>query len=148
MSTMWSAVIRFKGAYRFLSNFYPARVKMGEIEFPTVEHAYQAAKTVDETERREIAAALTPGKAKRHGREVTLRPDWERIKIQVMLELLRQKFRHPELGASLRLTGDAVLVKGNNWHDCEWGACFCNKCLGTGDNMLGQLLMQVREEIS
>lgn len=135
----------FQGEYRFLSNFYPAWVTYEGEEYPSTEHAYQAAKTTDTGMRAWIKNAKTPGDAKRCGREVDVRDDWETIKPIVMLDLLLQKFNHPHLKKKLLATGDANLVEGNRWHDNYWGKCNCGRCRAGGLNMLGRLLMKVRE---
>ena len=131
----------FSGAYRFLSNFSPAPVEYDGQLYPTVENAYQAAKTVDKG-RRQVIRGMSPGQAKRYGRHVPLRPDWERVKVQVMLELLRQKFASPVLSRELYSTGDAELVEGN-----YCGDTYCGVCKGVGENALGKLLMQIRGEL-
>jgi ribA/ribD-fused uncharacterized protein len=105
-------------------------------------------KTLDINERRAIANCLTPGQAKRMGRRVALRPDWEDVKEAVMLEGLCLKFADEQLADWLLETGDAELVEGTTWHDNEWGNCSCPKCAHIeGKNKLGKLLMQVREMI-
>ena len=81
------------------------------------------------------------------GRHATLRPDWEEVKVDVMREGLRKKFAIPELRAMLLATGDEELIAGNTWHDRTWGRCVCDKCGGQGQNLLGQLLMELRTEI-
>ena len=86
--------------------------------------------------------AQTPGQAKRLGRKCLLRKDWEEAKDHAMLSVLRAKFANPELKEKLIATGDVELVEGNHWNDTYWGVCN-----GIGKNMLGKLLMQVREEI-
>lgn len=135
-------ITRFDGAHRFLSNFQPCRVVLDNVEYPSVEHAYQAAKTLDLTARAFIASQTSPGRAKRAGRQVPMRDDWERVKLAVMLDLLRQKFAHADLRAQLIATSDDVLVEGNTWGDTFWGMCN-----GVGLNHLGRLLMQVRAEV-
>lgn len=132
----------FSGKHRFLSNFYPCNVEFDMVTYPTVEHAYQAAKTMHHAERRLIEQAGTPGAAKRLGKLVTLRKDWKRVKIVVMLELLRKKFASGAIRDQLLATGDTELTEGNTWGDRFWGVCG-----GIGENMLGKLLMQVREEL-
>lgn len=107
-----------------------------------MEHAYQAAKTLDFADQEEIRATLTPGKAKRLGQDVLLRPDWEQIKLEVMYRLLVLKFADPNLSRWLLATGDAILEEGNSWGDTYWGVCN-----GHGSNWLGVLLMLVRGEI-
>lgn len=133
----------FVGPYRFLSNFFPAEIELdGEI-YPTVEAAFQARKTLDPDERAKIRVAKTPGVAKRLGRRVKLVPDWEKIKITVMTDLVRQKFtRHRALAAELLATWDQKLVEGNTWRDHFWGVCD-----GYGLNWLGKILMKVRDEL-
>ena len=132
---------RFAGEYAFLSNFYACAVTYDGMDFKSVEHGYQAAKTLDRMARANIAACETPGQAKRRGRSVQLRPDWtEADRLAVMAELLGEKFgRHPELAAKLLATGDAALVEGNTWNDQFWGVC-----QGKGANYLGRLLMAIR----
>lgn len=127
---------------RFLSNFYPATVKYDGCPYATVEHAYQAAKTTDLRWRLRVGSAFGPGAAKKLGRLVPLRRDWEQIKQRVMLELLRDKFRDPVLRDKLLATGDAELIEGNHWHDTYWGVCN-----GAGENHLGKLLMVLRGEL-
>jgi ribA/ribD-fused uncharacterized protein len=132
----------FDGEFAFLSNFYPSPIFDGNIWFPTVEHYFQAAKTTSMEEYKAIAAADTPGQAKRLGRKVMLRPDWEEVKDQVMLEALRKKFSIPTLREQLLATENKYLIEGNTWGDKYWGVCE-----GEGLNHLGALLMRVREEL-
>lgn len=136
-----TAIKAFKGKHRFLSNFYPATVSLDGLEYPSVEHAFQAAKTLDPEARDAIRAAGTPGKAKRMGRKVDLREDWEESKLLAMLELVWQKFfKHPELKQLLLDTGDVEIIEGNSWGDSYWGVCE-----GKGRNNMGRLLMYIRE---
>lgn len=137
-----NAIKRFSGDYRFLSNFYSSIVTLDGSYYATVEHAFQAAKTIHISERVAIYVADTPGEAKRLGRKVTLRPDWEETKVSMMLGLLFQKFSDPVLKIRLLATGDAELVEGNTWKDVFWGVCN-----GVGNNQLGKLLMLVRASI-
>ena len=138
----------FDGKFAFLSNFYPSPMTVDGIIFPTVEHLFQAAKTVSLVEREKIAAAATPGQAKRLGRNVILCDNWEEIKDDVMLNALRLKFAILPLREKLLTTGNEELVEGNTWHDNIWGNCSCDRCKKIeGQNKLGKLLMQVREEI-
>ncbi len=137
----------FRLQYRFLSNFWPAYVKLDEMWFDTVEHAYVASKTLNMDLRKEITKIERPGDVKRFGRTFKIRPAWEGIKYYIMLDLVRQKFRARPLQLELLATGDRDLIEGNNWHDKYWGVCYCDKCKGAGDNILGKILMQVRREI-
>lgn len=135
-------ITSFSGEHRFLSNFYPCSVVYNGIIFTSVEHAYVAAKTIDNNIQLEIAKISSPGKVKRFGRDLKLRPDWDQVKVGVMRELIRQKFQDPELKQMLVSTGDAELVEGNHWGDMFWGVCG-----GTGRNVLGNLLMEIRNEL-
>lgn len=137
----------FEGQYDFLSNFYPSQIEYEGIIYPTVEHAFQAAKTTDVKTRKLIAAMPTPGQAKRAGRSVSLRPDWEDIKFSVMASCLEKKFEIPELRIKLLETGNQYLEEGNTWHDKVWGVCHCDKCGCLGLNHLGYMLMQLRSGI-
>lgn len=129
----------FKDEYRFLSNFFPAQVTYEGLLYPSTEHAYQAAKTLDLNMREEIRKAPTAGKAKRLGKDVKIRADWLEVRVGIMTDLLKQKFEHPELNEKLQATGNQDLVEGNTWGDVFWGVC-----KGSGENMLGKLLMQIR----
>lgn len=142
----------FLKEYFFLSNFYQhdliPDMTWPDIKYPTVEHAFQAAKSLNRSERMRISELATPADAKRAGRVIKLRPDWEEIKIDIMTRYLREKFSIPKLRERLLATGDAVLVEGNNWHDNFWGDCHCPSCKNKiGYNHLGQTLIKIREEI-
>jgi N-glycosidase YbiA len=133
---------RFDGEYAFLSNFWSSPITLDGITYPTVEHAFQAAKAINPPERQRIAALPTPGAAKRAGRKVAIRPDWERVKVGIMEDLVRRKFADPELAGKLLATGEEDLVEGNTWNDRFWGVC-----RGSGRNELGKILMRVRAEL-
>lgn len=138
----------FDGHWAFLSNFYWSEIEFEGITYPTNEHFFQAMKTLDIDERRAIANCRTPGQAKRMGRRVALRPDWEDVKESVMLEGLCLKFADEQLADWLLETGNEELVEGTTWHDNEWGNCSCLKCAHIeGKNKLGRLLMIVRDMI-
>ena len=133
----------FENEFAFLSNFYSCIIVYEGIYYPTVEHAFQAAKTLDFEQRKTIAAAPTPGQAKRLGRKVDLRSDWEEIKDGVMEELVRRKFNSSFILKTMLLaTGDRELIEGNWWNDTYWGVC-----KGVGRNQLGKTLMKIREEL-
>ena len=138
------AIHRFSGAYEFLSNFYemPTMILREGLRYRTVEHAFQAAKTLDDKLRGKIRDAATPNQAKKLGRAVKLRSDWNDVRIMVMEDLLRLKFAIPLMRKKLLDTGDLELVEGNDWQDRFWGVCD-----GQGENQLGKALMRVRDEI-
>ena len=135
----------FDGKWAFLSNFYWNEIEFEGITYPTNEHFFQAMKTLDINERQKIANCLTPGQAKRMGRQVALRSDWEEVKEDVMFLGLCLKFADEQLADWLVETGDEPLEEGTTWHDNEWGNCSCPKCRNIeGKNKLGKLLMKVR----
>jgi ribA/ribD-fused uncharacterized protein len=134
---------RFQGKYLPFSNFYHHDGQL------TVEHKFQAAKTLDPIERQAILAAATPALAKKLGRKCTLRPDWEQIKYLVMYDLVQKKFEIPWLRQLLLLTGSEPITEGNAWHDNEWGNCDCPKCKNIeGKNWLGVILMHTRGNLN
>jgi len=133
---------KFRGKYGFLSNFYESPIEDENITYPTVEHYFQAQKTLNREEKLKIAKATKPAKAKKMGRQVKLRKDWEDIKLQVMEKALRLKFQDSTLRKKLIATGDEELVEGNPWGDRYWGVCN-----GSGKNKLGKLLMKIRKEL-
>lgn len=141
---MIEPIDRFLYKYHFLSNFFPASVNFEGLSYPTVEHAYQAAKTFDPKERERIQGYPKPGQAKRRGKKVALRPDWEKVKFQIMEDLVRQKFTsNRNLSAWLLETGDRPLIEMNTWGDRIWGV----DPQGVGENHLGKILMKVRAEL-
>lgn len=134
---------RFIGEYEFLSNFSYAPIKVRGSWADTVEHAFQAEKSESYVDFERVLGAVSPNKAKQLGRGVKLRPDWEEIKDELMLTLVRLKFSSYEsLRDKLIATGDQELVEGNTWGDTYWGVSS-----GKGENKLGKILMQVREEL-
>lgn len=128
----------FRGKYFFLSNFYEADVSFGSYTFKNNEAAFQAQKDTSSTK---DFINLNPSQAKKLGRHVRLRKDWEQIKDSIMFEIVTNKFSASEsLKEKLLATGTEELVEGNTWGDKYWGVCN-----GVGKNKLGKILMQVRE---
>lgn len=139
----------FKDEYRFLSNFYPSVIHIDGLGvFRTGEHLYQALKSVDLYEIDAVMECGTPGEAKRLGSKLTLRLDWESVKVRAMEITVARKFQqNPHLLDMLLATYTQELVEGNTWHDNYWGACSCEKCKNkTQRNMLGNILMAYRDE--
>ena len=133
---------KFRGKYFFLSNFAPCKVKYGGQVFPTVEHAFQAAKCNDESVRKIFRFIGSPADAKKWGRTIKLREDWEFVKEDVMRDLIRQKFSNPKYKKLLESTINEDIVEGNSHGDRYWGVY-----KGEGQNRLGKIIMEVREEI-
>lgn len=140
----------FSEKYFFLSNFYNVYVEYDGTVYSSTEAAFQAAKTMDMVERARIAR-LSPSDAKRAGRRLQLRSDWESVKDKVMYDVCFAKFSaNDSSGLRERLleTGDEELVEGNTWHDNYWGNCTCDKCKDIpGRNQLGKTLMRIRDEL-
>lgn len=133
----------FRDKYAFLSNFYQTPIWVDGECYPSVEHAFQAAKTHNQGDKKAIREAYTASTAKKIGRSVTLRDDWEAVKDGVMFELLCAKFSSERWLADMLVeTGSERLVEGNHWNDTYWGVCN-----GVGQNKLGELLMLVRSLI-
>ena len=132
----------FRGEYSFLSNFAPCKVTYKGKVFPTVEHAFQAAKCLDENEMNIFLYIGEPKEAKKWGRTVKLRPDWDSVKVGIMEDLVRQKFQNEKYRDLLKGTGDSIITEGNTWGDTFWGVC-----KGSGQNNLGKIIMKIREEL-
>ena len=134
----------FDGLYEFLSNFSHDKVTYKGVEYNTSEHAYQAAKTNDSKEKEYVRSAHSPSIAKKRGRGVTIRKDWDSVKISVMKEILMDKFKAGSvLAQQLIATGNAKLEEGNDWGDTFWGTCN-----GKGQNWLGKILMEIRNRLN
>lgn len=146
--TFWSVMLNtrspikgFFGEYRWLSNFAPCSIVYDGIEYPSVEHAYVAAKTVDVNARIELQSC-TSGQAKRIGRTLQLRIHWEQLKVPLMRQFLIQKFTQEPYRSLLIETQGRYLEETNTWNDRFWGVC------GTGQNMLGSLIMDIRDSLT
>lgn len=136
----------FRGKYFFLSNFYSTPIHAIVIfnghAYYNTEAAFQAQKC---PARMGEFASLNPSEAKRLGRHVVLRPDWDAVKDKIMYEIVLAKFtQNLRLKSALLATGDAHLVETNNWGDRYWG----EDESGNGLNHLGKILEKVRENLS
>lgn len=143
---MTETITSFRNEYAFLSNFYTCKIHYMGLDFSSVECAFQAAKCADPVHRVQFQY-VTARDAKELGRKVRIRPDWEKVKADILLELLFIKFgTDADLLKLLLSTGESELVEGNTWHDNFWGDCSCGRasCDAEGQNTLGKLLMSVR----
>lgn len=131
----------FQDEYRWLSNFHLVVVRLYGHKYPSVENAYQAAKTLD-IDAREQFIYCGPSKAKQLGKTLQLRDDWDQLKMVVMLNLLQQKFSNTDLKTKLKNTGDMYIEETNTWGDTFWGVCS-----GIGENNLGKLIMRIRSKL-
>lgn len=133
-------ISQFQNEYFFLSNFYPCQVEYKGMQYQNTEAAFQAQKCRTEEERMPFAD-MNATEAKKAGRAVSLRPDWEQIKVSEMKSIVQAKFdQNPDLLQALLATGNKYLEEGNTWGDRTWGTVD-----GRGANILGQILMEVRE---
>ena len=135
----------FFGEYAWLSNFHVAPVLFEGLLYPSSENAYQAAKVKPEF--RHHFLTISPGKSKREWKKHPLldatSKDWDARKLEVMRELVRDKFtRNPELKAKLVATAPRYLEEKLWWKDTFWGV---DIKLG-GQNHLGLILMVLRDE--
>ncbi len=144
----------FDGEHEFLSNFYATKKPLeyedryGTVRTaPTVEHHFQAHKATNLPDYAFVLSRKLPGQAKSAGRNIVIRRDWEKVKDQIMLDLLRIKFQQPDMKEALLATGNKELIEGTTWHDVYWGICVCVQHNNKGLNMLGILLEQVRTEL-
>lgn len=135
----------FRGYYFFLSNFDKYPVTIDGITYGCNEAAFQAQKALD-TATKLLFVNLEPNEAKKLGRKIKLRPDWEDVKDDIMYEIVKAKFeQNPHIMVKLLATGTQELIEGNTWHDNHFGDCICFGCRNkVGENVLGILLMRVR----
>lgn len=128
----------FHGDNRWLSNFWIH----DEVHGLSVEHHYQAAKADNYDDFILIMEAETPAQAKKLGKTIRVRGDWEQVKLIVMEQCIRDKFTYnSELRKKLLETRGMMLVEGNWWGDRFWGVCE-----GEGENHLGKILMKLRDD--
>lgn len=110
---MQNKINGFFGKWRFLSNFWECPITFEGLEYPSVENAYQAAKTLDIEVRKQFQN-ITPKESKSLGKKTEIRGDWESVKLDIMLHLSLEKFtRHPDLGTQLIETDDSYLEESN-----------------------------------
>lgn len=134
-----------KDEYGFLSNFYKSPLILNDCEWPTSEHYFQAQKfagTKYETAIRHCKNAMYAANMG-HNRSLPLRSDWEQVKNEIMYNAVKAKFlQNKYIKEKLLSTGDSTLVEhtNNNWY---WG----DGGNGQGKNILGKILMKVREEL-
>lgn len=143
-------ITSFSGEYRFLSNFYPVSIRaIRDYSLPSLEHAYVTLKCgLDQyPEEMEKILWMTPGQIKRYGRTKPMIYDWDNVKLDVMRFLITIKFRNEELAKLLIATYPRPLIEGNTWGDKIWGAVQNEKGEWIGQNNLGKILMNERENL-
>lgn len=139
---MTKPIVKFREKHFFLSNFYPVIITFEGHTFFTAEHAYQAQKATTLEDFNFIRTGHGPADALHRSRKVATRSNWDDVKNEIMLNVLREKFSLPRMRVLLKETGTREIIEGNDWGEDYWGVCD-----GKGENMLGRLLMTVRSEI-
>lgn len=138
------AINDFHGQNHFLSNFFECTVNYNGLVFSSAESAFQAQKS-ESPYIQTMMSVFSPLESRRYGRKVKLRRDWEDVKERIMSEIVYAKFiQHKDLADKLLATGDQELIEGNLWGDTYWGV---DKRTGLGQNNLGKILMNVRNDI-
>lgn len=136
----------FSGELKFLSNMYPCTIQMNVLghsyTFGSAEAAFQAGKCLNPNQVALFTKVENGSAAKKLGRRVNMRADWDTYRLAWMKQVLLCKFtQNPELLRQLLDTYPLPLSETNTWNDTYWGICN-----GVGKNHLGRLLMQIRDE--
>jgi hypothetical protein len=134
----------FKGEFRWLSNFSEVPVILGGVKYPSVEHAYQSAKSEVESWKEFCAETPEAGKVKNASKGISVISTWKRINLEIMKDLLIQKYNQEPYKSKLIATGKEEIQEGNLWGDDFWGI---DLKTGTGKNILGQMIMEIRDEL-
>lgn len=134
-------IATLEGKYRFLSNFWSCVLEWDGVVYSSVENAYQACKCANPYDRAKFLY-IKASEAKRLGRIIPIRANWNDLRLDIMLRLVRRKFEDPKLASLLLETGAEEIQEGNWWGDTFWGTVN-----GVGENHLGLILMQVRDEV-
>lgn len=137
---------QFRGEYGWLSNFASVDILYKGFLYQSTERAYQSEKCDDYTWKIFCSNPINnQGLIKQQSRTVQLIENWDERRVPIMLKLQRLKYQQPFYREKLIATGELYIQEGN-WHNDDfWGFCFKKQ---SGENMLGRLIMQVREEIN
>lgn len=136
-------ILEFRNKYYFLSNMYPCKLEFKGFTFKSAESLFQALKSCNKEDFMKFIN-LDGYEAKRLGRKIKLREDWNSVKLDIMYEVLKLKFSNPDLKKMLLDTNNKELIEGNYWNDKFWGYSLKEHI---GENNLGKILMRIREEI-
>lgn len=141
----------FYGNNLWLSNFQVCKIEYDGYIYWSTQAAYQAQKfkgTKIQTDRiRKVFTKIEPNQAKMLGSIIPLREDWQEVRLGIMKDILQIKFNMQPYKTMLIKTGTQELVQGNYWHDTFFGKCNCEKHKGQGQNHLGNIIMQIRDEL-
>jgi ribA/ribD-fused uncharacterized protein len=139
-------ILGFQDEFRWLSNFAPCGIEMDGDRYPSVEHAYQAAKMPAGYHREQIKFR-SAGAAKKYVQQPSvcrlLDPEWHSYKIDIMLDCLMQKYTDGIYYELLLATENYYIEETNAWKDTFWGVYN-----GRGKNVLGEMIMAIRDELA
>lgn len=137
-------ITKFRGDHFFLSNMFPCEINYNGNVFGSSEAAYMSRKNNSKSWLSTCINTKNPILVKTMSHSIYIIKKWPEIKLQVMSDILRIKFSIPELQAKLFETGDEEIYEGNTWNDRYWGV---DHLTLQGENHLGKLLMNIREQI-
>ncbi len=115
-------------------------------KFKSVENAYMFAKNPKDIEWLKKCLSMSPGDIKKASKSISLRDDWEVVKLSIMYNLLKQKFTQEPFRTSLLGTKNENIVEGNRWNDTFWGVDIKSNP-NVGENWLGRLIMDIRTKL-
>lgn len=141
------SILSFSGDYRWMSNFWPSLITIGETQWPSVENAYQYSK-FSHLKCVEVFLSVTPSRAKKIATDMSkhIRADWDEVKYKYMRKLQYEKYlQNYDLGYKLVQTGSVNIYEGNTWNDLYWGVKLDD--ITTGQNNMGKILMEVRDTL-
>ena len=136
--------MQFKGEYAWLSNFAPVEIEYEGRTYPSLEHAYQAARSIDPSWKDYCASGVSSGNVKRKSKNIIYSADWMEVRVAVMKELCIKKYADPDYKAKLLATGSLEIIEGNTWGDTFWGVDIRT---GEGLNILGKIIMEIRSSL-
>lgn len=132
----------FRGEYEYLANTYNSDITYDGMTYTNAEAAYWAQRVKDKRARNKYSR-LSGNKARAKAMQAIPIEDWETTKNDIMMNILRVKFnKNSELGKKLIATNDAKIINTNTYRDDYYGV-YMNK----GKNILGKMLMKIRDEI-
>jgi len=135
--------LRFNGETHPLSNFYPAKINVDGKIYKTAEHYYQSEKATNTMDKSRVMQAESPSNARRIGKQIKKRADFDEIKDIIMYKGVKAKFtQNVEVKAYLLATGDRYLIEDASFSP-YWGTGYNDM----GENKMGKMLMQIRDEL-
>mgnify|MGYP002851785871 CR=1 FL=1 len=140
---------RKNDVFGVFSNFTESQLTYEGVSYTNPEAMFQSMKLLNKEQRKQFSS-LSPATAKKMGRSVSLRDDWEEVKYDCMLQtVLARCEQEVNFSETLKHTGDSFIFEDTTgWHDNEWGCCSCDKCSGKkSKNMLGLALMDARARL-